>query len=143
MKNLSCVAALSVAAAGCSQETAEPETEATMAAEAPATPEMVMAADGQPTPGMYRITAEDGSILMEDLKADGTFVETTEAGEVTQTGRWVQKSPEQFCTTIDEQYVSEESPGGEQCHTEAVDADGTCTSTNPRGETVTVERVTA
>ena len=40
----------------------------------------VMAADGQAPEGNYRITLADGTVFMEELKPDGTYVQTTEEG---------------------------------------------------------------
>ena len=103
----------------------------------------VMAADGQAPEGNYRIKLAAGTVLMEELKPDGTYVQTTEEGELAETGTWVQKSPEQFCYTADAEYVDEDTPAEEQCNSETVGEDGVWTSTNPEGETVTVERVAA
>ena len=49
--------------------------------------------------------------------------------------RWEQKSPEQFCFTKDEEGATQ------KCNTEAVDANGVWTSTDPEGKVATVERV--
>ncbi|GMM93247.1 lipoprotein [Qipengyuania sp. MTN3-11] len=144
MRKMLIAAVLAAGLAACSQEAAEPEAEATTAAvPEPAAETAAMAADGQPAPGMYRITTADGMVFNEDVRADGTYVQTDEAGEVVETGRWVQKSPEQYCYTVDEQYLDEDTPAGERCNTEGIDAEGVWTSTNPDGETSTVERVTA
>ena len=132
MKRIMLVAALATVAA-CSRS--EPAPEATEEAAAPAT--QPLAADGQPTPGTYRITTSDGTVFMEEVKADGTYVQTDADGTVVETGRWVQKSPEQYCYTKDEEGAVEE------CNTETVSEAGVWTSTNPEGEVATVERVTA
>lgn len=133
MKNIVLFAALaSLAACSDSEPAAEPATEAT--AEAPAPTFATTAADGGPSTGTYRVTDADGTIVMEEVKADGTYV-STQGGEVIQTGTWAQKAPETYCYT-------EAKEGAEQiCHTEQVDESGVWTSVSPEGETATVERV--
>lgn len=121
------------ALAACSQpETAEE-------AEAPAeTTEAVpanIAADGLPSVGMYKVTAADGSVTMEDVRADGTYVSTAADGKES-TGKWEQKSPDSYCVTPDEAGATQ------KCYEEAVDANGVYTSKDPdTGEVSTVERV--
>ena len=128
------VAAIAALSA-CSKQDAAPVADATSeaaAAEAPAA--ATVAADGKSSTGTFKITTADGKVYMEEDKPDGTYVETQD-GKVTETGKWVQKSPEQFCTTKDE------AGAKERCGTEKVDAKGVWTSVNPDGKTVTVERV--
>lgn len=131
MKRLISAAAV-VALAGCNSEAPAPEAtataEATTAAAAP------MAADGKPTPGNFKITTADGKVVMEEVKADGTYVDTMD-GKVVETGRWVQKSPTEYCYTKDGEGAKE------VCNTEGVDAKGVWTSTNSEGKTATVERI--
>lgn len=126
------IAAAVVALAGCNSEAPAPEAtataEATTAAAAP------MAADGKPTPGNFKITTADGKVVMEEVKADGTYVDTMD-GKVVETGRWVQKSPTEYCYTKDGEGAKE------VCNTEGVDAKGVWTSTNSEGKTATVERI--
>ena len=134
MKKIMIVAAIAALGA-CSKQDAAPVGEATSeaaATEAPAA--ATVAADGKSSSGTYKITTADGKVYMEEDKPDGTYVETLD-GKVTETGKWVQKSPEQFCTTKDE------AGAKERCGTEKVDAKGVWTSVNPDGKTVTVERV--
>jgi len=134
------VLAAATALAGCSKP-AEQEP-AAQAPEAAATqPAQVMAADGQPAPGTYRVTTEGGDVFTEELKPDGRYIQTDADGTVVETGRWVQKSPQDYCWTVDEQYREEGDTGAEKCNTEAVGADGVWTSTNADGETATVERM--
>ena len=134
MKKIVLVAALASLAA-CSKQDATPAADATeqaAAMTAPAAP--TIAADGKPSVGTYKITTADGKVYTEEDKADGTYVEMLD-GKVTETGKWVQKSPEMFCTTKDE------AGAKERCGTEKVDAKGIWTSVNPDGKTVTVDRV--
>lgn len=133
MKRLIVVAAFAAVAA-CSKPAPAPE--ATASAEAmPAPAAQVMAADGKPSVGKFKITEADGTVIMEEDKADGTYVDTDASGKVVETGKWVQRSPEHFCFTKD-------APGAkEQCTTEAVDAKGVWTAKGPSGKTSTVERV--
>lgn len=94
------------------------------------------AADGGPSHGKYRVTNSDGKVSVEDVREDGTWSSTDEAGVVT-TGKWEQKSPNIYCTTDD-------TEGAEQvCHNETVDENGAWTSTNPEGKVSKIERVEA
>lgn len=128
-----------LALAGCSQaeetDTMEAEEEVAVAEEAGPT-----AADGMPSPGMYKVTDGEGVVYMEEVKADGTYV-TTKDGELYQTGRWEQPSPDQYCSAVDEAYIDEDDDGTMKCNTEQIGEDGVWTSVNDKGETATVERV--
>ncbi|ANY20035.1 hypothetical protein A6F68_01520 [Tsuneonella dongtanensis] len=136
MKRLIMVAALATLA-GCSQSETAPAPEAEATAEAPVAAAAPLAADGKATPGMYKITTSDGMTFMEEVKADGTYVQTDADGKVVETGKWVQKSPTEYCTTKDGEGEVE------KCNTEGIDADGKWFSTNSEGKTATVERVEA
>jgi hypothetical protein len=116
--------------AACSQS--EPPPEVTAEVEAPAA--QALAADGQPAVGTYRVTTADGEVLMEEVRADGTYVATID-GEVVETGRWEQRSPEEYCYTKDEEGATQ------QCNTEGIDDQGVWTSRDPEGKVATVERV--
>ncbi len=133
MKKIALVAALATIAA-C---TPAAETDAPAATEAVETAAAVTAADGGTPYGKYRVTDADGKVNIEDIREDGTWTSTDEAGVVT-TGTWEQKSPTLYCTTKDEE-------GAEQvCHEEGVDENGVWTSKDPTdGTVVTVERVEA
>ena len=137
MKRIALVAALATLAA-CQQEAAtapEAAPEATTAAAA--TPAAaVLAADGKASTGMFQITTADGKVYMEEVKADGTYVSKDKDGKVSETGKWVQKSPTLYCTTKDAEGAKE------VCNTEGVDAAGVWTTTNPDTKnTATVVRV--
>ena len=135
MKKLIAMAALASLAA-CSQPAPEPETAATEAA-APAATETVAttAADGKSSVGMFKVTTSEGVEFMEDVKADGTYSQTDKDGKVVETGKWVQKSPTEYCTTADTEGAVE------KCNVEGVDAAGVWTSKNAEGQVATVERV--
>lgn len=133
MKRLFIVAAVAVLA-GCSQSETAPAPEAAAEATEAAVAEP-MAADGKPSAGMYRVTTSEGEVFMEDVKADGTYVQTDKDGKVVETGKWVQKSPTEYCTTKDEEGAAE------KCNVEGIDAAGVWTSKSAEGKTATVERV--
>lgn len=133
MKRIMLVAALAAVTA-CSQSEPAPEPTEEAAAPAPEAEAELLAADGQPATGTYKVTTADGEVVMEEVRADGTYVATID-GEVVETGSWVQKSPEQYCYTTDEEGATE------QCNAEAIDANGVWTSTDPEGNVATVERV--
>ena len=135
MKKLIAMAALASLAA-CSQPAPEPETAATEAA-APASAEAAgpLAADGKSSVGMYKVTTAEGVEFMEDVKADGTYSQTDKDGKVVETGKWVQKSPTEYCTTADTEGAVE------KCNVEGIDAAGVWTSKNAEGQVATVERV--
>ncbi len=132
------ILASSLAIAGCSQaEEEEPAPAVETSTPEPAEP---LAADGNPTPGLYTITLDDGTVFTEDVRADGTYVQTDADGDVVETGTWEQKSPQQYCYTVDEEYRETEEPEGQKCNTEGIGEDGVWFSTNPEGETSKVER---
>lgn len=135
MKRIIAIAAVAALAA-CSKPAEAPEAPAAApaaetAAAAPAV--TTVAADGKPSNGMFKVTTKEG-VFMEEDKADGTYV-TTKDGKVVETGKWVQKSPSEFCTTEDKKDAVE------KCGTEQIDDKGVWTSKNPKGEIATVERV--
>jgi hypothetical protein len=136
MKRIIAIAALAAVSA-CSQPAPEPEaTEEAAAEPAVAAAAETVAADGKSSTGTFKVTTADGKVFMEEVKPDGTYVQTQD-GKVVETGKWVQKSPSQYCYTKDEEGAKEE------CNTEQVDAKGVWTSVDPEGKTATVERVVA
>lgn len=106
----------------------EPSAAATTAAEATATN---IAADGNSSVGTFKITAADGKVYIEEVKADGTY-ESKLDGKVNETGTWVQKNPNLYCTT--------KTGEAEKCGEEKVE-NGVWTTKNAKGEVSTVERV--
>ena len=135
MKKIMLVAALATLAA-CSKQDAAPAADATdqAAATPAASSSQTVAADGKPSTGTFTVTTFDGKIITEEVKADGTYVDTQD-GKVTETGKWEQKGPGTFCTTKDE------AGAKQRCGTEKIDEKGVWTSVNPDGKTATVVRV--
>jgi hypothetical protein len=131
MKKFAILSVLAVVAA-CSEPAVEAEVEPVEEVVEVAEP---LALDGQPSVGTYTVTAADGSVVTQEVKADGTFVNT--AGENSQTGTWEQQSPEVFCTT------SSEEGAVQECSTESMTEDGVWQSVDTDGETYIVERVVA
>ncbi|WP_336985919.1 hypothetical protein [Altererythrobacter aquiaggeris] len=130
---ISAVAAL----AACSPAETTTEADTPVATAEPAAPTATTAADGGPSTGTYKITRADGTVIMEEIRADGTWTGTSEGEEPT-TGTWEQKSPELFCSTDDE------AGAVQKCYTESIDENGVWTSVDPDGgEVSTVERVEA
>jgi uncharacterized cupin superfamily protein len=132
MKKIIVIAA--VAALGACSKPA-PAPEATATTEPAAAPAAVtMAADGKPSTGTFKITSADGEVIMEEIKADGTYVDTKD-GKVVETGKWEQKSPAQYCWTKDEAGATQ------VCADEKVE-NGVYSSYNPvTKKTSTVERI--
>lgn len=129
MKRIIMIAAIGLVAA-CNQAEAPAEPAATEEA----APAEVMAADGGPAYGNFKITMADGSVMTDDVRADGTYTSTMADGTV-ETGKWVQK-PGEYCATPDTEGATE------TCYPEKIDENGKWVSSNPNtGETVTVERV--
>ena len=133
MKNIVLIAAAaSLAACSGGEPAAEATPEATEEAAAPTF--ATTAADGGPSTGMFWVTDGEGTVVMEEVKADGTYV-STQDGAVVQTGTWEQKAPETYC------YTEDKEGAAQICHTEQVDENGVWTSVSPEGQTATVERV--
>jgi len=134
MKKIALVAALAVVSA-CSQPAEAPDEEATAETTADAEPAEVMAADGGPAYGKFKITQADGTSFTDDVRADGTYTSTAADGTEMESGTWVQK-PGEYCTTKNEEGAVEE------CYPEKIDEKGVWVSSNTKtGETVTVERL--
>ena len=129
MNKMFVIAAL-VAVAACSKPAPAPDAEASAAPEAAPTN---IAADGKPSHGMFKVTTPKGEVMMDEVKADGTYV-TTKDGKVVETGKWEQKSPALYCATKDEKDAEQ------KCNEEKVE-NGVYTSKNPKGEVSIVERV--
>jgi hypothetical protein len=133
MRKIVVIAALATVAA-CSKPAPAPEAADTSAAAAPAPAVETVAADGKPSTGTFKITTSDGEVFMEEVKADGTYVDTKD-GKVVETGKWEQKSPALYCWTKDG------GDGKQVCSDEKVE-NGVYTSTNQETKkSSTVERV--
>jgi hypothetical protein len=130
MKKIMLLVAIAAVSA-CSKPEPAAEAEATPVAVASA--EANIAADGKSSVGKYKITLANGNVVTEEVKADGTYADMVD-GKVIETGKWVQKSPSQYCYTKDKESAVEE------CNAEKVE-NGVWTSTNPKGETSKVERI--
>lgn len=132
MKKIVLVAALAAVSA-CSKPTPSPEAEATATQAQDASTAGTVASDGKSSVGKFKITTHDGKIVMEEDKADGTYV-TMLDGKVVETGKWEQKSPNNFCFTKDAKDAKQE------CNEEKVE-NGVWTTKNAKGEVSTVERI--
>ena len=132
MKRIIAIAALAALAA-CSKPAEEPAAPAEATAEA--VPAETLAADGKPSHGTFTVTKKDGKVHTADVKPDGTYAVTVD-GKVVETGKWEQKSPEQYCETADKEGAKQ------KCFEEKVDDKGVYTSKDPdTGEVATVVRV--
>lgn len=130
MKKIMLLVAIAAVSA-CSKPEPAAEAEATPVAVASA--EANIAADGKSSVGKYKITLANGNVVTEEVKADGTYADMVD-GKVIETGKWVQKSPSQYC------YTKDKPEAVEECNAEKVE-NGVWTSTNPKGETSKVERI--
>ena len=129
MKKIIVIAAIAALAA-CSKPAESPAADASAAPE-PAAVAGPVAADGKSSVGTFKITASDGKIYTEVVKADGTYEGMTD-GKVTETGKWDQKNPNLYCVTKDGEK--------EECNEEKIE-NGVWTSKNPEGKVSKVERV--
>ena len=129
MRIILAIAALAALSA-CSKPAAAPDAEASAA---PVAAAANIAADGKSSVGKFKVTTHDGETVTEDVKADGTYVDTVD-GKVVETGKWNQKSASQYC------YTSDEQGAVEKCGDEKVE-NGVWTSKNAKGEVATVVRI--
>jgi len=134
MRKIFAVAAIAAVAA-CSPAEGEAEPEAVEEVAEAEEEAGGIAADGNPTPGNYRVTLSNGDVVMEEVREDGTYSATNADGSV-ETGTWEQKSPEIYCTTEDEE-------GAEQdCNEEMINEEGVWISRDEGSEEYAiVERV--
>jgi hypothetical protein len=128
MKHLILLAGVALLAS-CGSKTDEPAagaaTEEAMPADAAATPAM------SATPGSYDVTQADGTVGVDTLMADGTYVSRDANDKVTEKGTWASKDGK-TCFT----------PEGksEMCYTEgARAADGSFDATGPDGKVTHVK----
>ncbi|MBX7493200.1 hypothetical protein K3163_08260 [Qipengyuania sp. 1NDW9] len=128
MKNLMILAACGALAACGSNEAEAPEPiETDVAVTDTATAEQVA--------GTYEVTMEDGTVVRQQVNADGTYVDTDLEGNVTESGSWRQAG-DQLCYDPD-------GADGETCWTGgAPGPDGTFEATTADGSvTTTVRRI--
>ena len=129
MKKIALLVALAAVSA-CSKPAPAPEAEAS-ATTAPVAANI--AADGKPSEGKFKVTTQAGKVVMEEVKADGTYVDTID-GKVVETGKWEQKSPSTYC------YTEDKKDAVQRCSDEKVE-NGVWSSKNDKGEVATVERL--
>jgi len=95
-----------------------------------------LAADGGPSVGQYRATDDSGMVLMEELRADGTYTFSGEGGVIIEEGRYDQKTPAQLC------FTANADDAVEKCYDEEVGEDGIWRTTDPdTGVIAVVERL--
>ncbi len=113
---------------------AEPEADGLP--DAPAEAPAATAADGGPSAGLYHVTDENGAVLIEELRPDGTYAFRDEDGTVIEEGTYEQTSSAELCFTA--------SPEGapQMCYAEEIGEDGVWRSTDPvTGAVYVIERV--
>ena len=94
------------------------------------------AADGSRAVGLYRATSSDGTVLIELLASDGTYLFMNESAFTIESGKYCQRSESKLC------FLSNAVDAQEVCYDERIDKDGTWTSTEiGTQETVTIERL--
>ena len=134
MRKLVFSAGLGLGLAACSNAaddaaTATDDGAATAQAEAPA----LVTANGS-APGLYEVTAADGTVTQSELMGDGTYADHGTDAKVTATGTW---------SVVDgKTCFDEEGDEPTLCYTEtAPGEDATFTATPDEGEAVTVRFV--
>lgn len=133
MKRLILAMAFVTLTTACTQPAPEAAPESTEVAATETAAPAVMAADGKSPVGKYRITASDGKVFEEDVRADGTYTQTID-GKVSETGKWNQKAADTYCYTVDKEGATE------VCNSEKIE-NGVWSSTSPDGKTAKVERI--
>ena len=84
--------------------------------------------------GTYEMTMEDGTVIRQQVNADGTYVDTDLEGNELERGTWRQEG-NQLC-------LDDAGSGPEECWTGGTPgADGSFEATMPGGGSVTVRRV--
>jgi hypothetical protein len=133
MHKLVLIAALGLGLAACNNASDDADTATDEAAAPAATESAAMASANGSAPGLYEVTAADGTVTQTELMADGTYMDHGPDGAVTAQGKW---SVADGKTCFD--------PEGEDaatCYTEtAPDAEGKFTATSDAGEAVTVRK---
>lgn len=85
--------------------------------------------------GTYEMTMDDGTVVRQQVNADGTYVDTDLQGTELESGTWRQQG-DQLC-------YNDAGPGAEECWTGGTPgADGAFEATSADGsQTITVRRV--
>jgi hypothetical protein len=131
MNKLVLIAALGLGLAACNNAADDADTDE--AAAPAATETAAMASANGSAPGLYEVTAADGTVTQTELMADGIYMDHGPDGAVTAQGKWsVVDGKTCFDPDGDEEAI---------CYTEtAPDAEGKFTATSDAGEAVTVRR---
>ena len=132
MKKFLIVAACGALAACGSNEadtTAEPMNDTTATTQAGTTD----TATASQMAGSYEMTMSDGTVVRQQVNADGTYVDSDMDGNELERGTWRQQGS-QLC-------YDDAGPGAEECWTGGTPgADGSFTATGADGSTITVRR---
>ena len=84
--------------------------------------------------GTYEMTMDDGTVVRQQVNADGTYVDTDLQGNELERGTWRQQGS-QLC-------YDDAGPGAEECWTGGTPgADGSFEATGADGTSITVRRV--
>jgi hypothetical protein len=133
MNKLVLAAALGLSLAACDNAADEAATADETAAPAEAAAAAMTSANGS-EPGVFEVTAADGTVTQTELVGDGTYMDHGADGAVTAQGKW---------SVVDGKTCFD--PDGDEaatCYAEsAPDADGKFTATPDEGDAVTVRRV--
>lgn len=99
--------------------------------------DIALAVDGKPAVGKYRAVSEDsGSVLLEDLRDDGTYTFTDEGGTVLEEGTYEQLVPERPCFTANTE------GSVQKCYQDLIGEDGVWRTIDPdTGEVSVIERI--
>ena len=134
MKRLMLAALLTGALCACGDAAEDADATAAAAEDAappPAETTAAMVTANGSKPGLFEVTAADGTVTQSELMADGTYADHGPDGKVTAAGTW---SVADGKTCFD--------PEGDEattCYTEtAPDADGNFTASGDDGEVLTV-----
>ena len=133
MKKLIAVAACAALAACGSNETAEEPVDGTFATGGTMDTGAATPVDTSQIAGTYEMTAEDGTVMMRTVNANGTYTTTTTDGTAGETGT-ARMQGDAVC-------YDPEGPASETCWTSGeVGPDGSFEATSGTGDTITVRK---